>query len=146
MGSRIYFAPGQYSPDTARGQQLLGHELAHVLQQRSGRVRSPAGGGMVVVNDHALEAEADRMGVMAASFRPPIQTKMASPLQAKPASHKLVLGAYMHQGASAAGVSAAIYGLFAIGSVIFVAEPIYILFVVLGSWIGTYSVIKKMKK
>jgi len=109
MGSRIYFAPGQYSPDTARGQQLLGHELAHVLQQRAGRVRSPAGGGMVVVNDHALEAEADRMGVLAASFRPQIQTKMAAPVrpapvQAKPATHKLVLGAYMHQGASGAGV------------------------------------------
>ncbi|MES2317732.1 MAG: DUF4157 domain-containing protein [Pseudomonadota bacterium] len=109
MGSRIYFAPGQYAPDTARGQQLLGHELAHVLQQRSGRVRSPAGGGMVVVNDQALEAEADRMGVMAASFRAPVQAKMALParavpVQAKQASHKLVLGAYMHQGASAAGV------------------------------------------
>ena len=88
MGSRIYFAPGQYSPDTARGQQLLGHELAHVLQQRSGRVRSPAGGGMVVVNDHALEAEADRMGVMAASFRPQIQTKMAAPARAAPVQAK----------------------------------------------------------
>ncbi|SHH09959.1 DUF4157 domain-containing protein [Massilia sp. CF038] len=108
MGSRIYFAPGQYSPDTARGQQLLGHELAHVLQQRSGRVRTPAGGGMVVVNDHALEAEADRMGVIAASFRPPVQAKMAAPVrpsvQAKPASHKLVIGAYMHQGAAGGGV------------------------------------------
>jgi len=107
MGSSIYFAPGQYSPDTARGQQLLGHELAHVLQQRSGRVRTPQGGGMMVVNDHALEAEADRMGVIAASFRPPVQAKMATPVrpsvQAKPASHKLVIGAYMHQGASAAG-------------------------------------------
>ena len=108
MGSRIYFAPGQYSPDTARGQQLLGHELAHVLQQRSGRVRAPQGGGMVVVNDHALEAEADRMGVIAASFRPPVQAKMATParqpVQAMPASHRLVVGAYMHQGAAGAGV------------------------------------------
>lgn len=110
MGSRIYFAPGQYSPNTPRGQQLLGHELTHVLQQRSGRVRAPQGGGMVVVNDHALEAEADRMGVLAASFRPPVQAKMAAParpgaqLQAKQATHRLVVGAYMHQGASAAGV------------------------------------------
>lgn len=91
MGSSIYFAPGQYSPDTARGQQLLGHELAHVLQQRSGRVRAPQGGGMVVVNDHALEAEADRMGAIAASFRPPTQGRMAMPgrpsVQAKPAPH-----------------------------------------------------------
>lgn len=104
MGSRIYFAPGQYSPDTARGQQLLGHELTHVLQQRAGRVRAPQGGGMMVVNDHALEAEADRMGVMAASFRAPVQARMAAPVQAKPASHRLLVGAYMHQGASAAGL------------------------------------------
>ncbi|MFL6658722.1 MAG: DUF4157 domain-containing protein [Massilia sp.] len=108
MGSKIYFAPGQYAPDTARGQQLLGHELAHVLQQRSGRVRAPQGGGMMVVNDHALEAEADRMGVIAASFRPPVQAKMAAPhaapVQAKQGTHKLVVGGYMHQGAAGAGV------------------------------------------
>jgi hypothetical protein len=112
MGSAIYFAPGQYSPDTARGQQLLGHELAHVIQQRAGRVRAPAGGGTVVVNDHALEAEADRMGARAAAFRPPIQAKRAvgipsnapvaaAAVQAKASSHKLVVGGYLHRGAGA---------------------------------------------
>lgn len=89
MGSDIYFAPGQYSPDTPRGQQLLGHELAHVIQQRQGRVRAPQGKGTVVVNDHGLEAEADRLGARAAAFRMPIQ--------AKSATHKLVIGAYMHR-------------------------------------------------
>jgi hypothetical protein len=79
MGSDIYFAPGQYAPDSARGQQLLGHELAHVLQQRQGRVRAPQGQGTVVVNDQALEAEADRMGSRAAAFRMPLQAKMAQP-------------------------------------------------------------------
>jgi hypothetical protein len=115
MGSRIYFAPGQYAPDTARGQQLLGHELTHVLQQRAGRVRMPQGGGTVVVNDHALEAEADRMGARAAAFRmPPVQAKLARQsmpertqqavaLQARQAGHRLVIGAYMHQGAAAVG-------------------------------------------
>lgn len=92
MGSDIYFAPGQYSPDTPRGQQLLGHELAHVIQQRNGRVRAPQGKGTVVVNDHALEAEADRLGARAAAFRMPIQ--------AKSATHKLVIGAYMHRNAN----------------------------------------------
>jgi hypothetical protein len=92
MGADIYFAPGQYSPDTPRGQQLLGHELAHVIQQRQGRVRSPQGKGTVVVNDHGLEAEADRLGARAAAFRMPIQ--------AKSATHKLVIGAYMHRDAT----------------------------------------------
>lgn len=65
-GSNIHFAPGQYNPNTIQGQKLLGHELWHVVQQRSGRVSNPFGGGVAVVQDHALEAEADRMGVKAA--------------------------------------------------------------------------------
>ena len=65
-GTNIHFAPGQYSPHTIQGQKLLGHELWHVLQQKAGRVRNPFGGGVAVVQDHALEAEADRMGIKAA--------------------------------------------------------------------------------
>ncbi len=65
-GTNIHFAPGQYNPYTLQGQKLLGHELWHVLQQKSGRVKNPFGGGVAVVQDHALEAEADRMGVKAA--------------------------------------------------------------------------------
>lgn len=37
-GSDIHFAPGQYDPHSGAGQQLLGHELAHVVQQKQGRV------------------------------------------------------------------------------------------------------------
>ena len=66
-GSNLYFAPGQYNPNTAHGQQLLGHELTHVLQQRSGRVKNPFGSGVAVVQDRSLEAEADRMGQRAAA-------------------------------------------------------------------------------
>lgn len=65
-GTNIHFAPGQYNPHTIQGQKLLGHELWHVLQQKAGRVRNPFGGGVAVVQDHALEAEADRMGIKAA--------------------------------------------------------------------------------
>src|SRR5262249_4877019 len=68
-GSNLYFAPGCYDPHTPRGQQLLGHELAHVLQQRAGRVRNPFASGVVVVQDPVLEAEADRMGKRAAASR-----------------------------------------------------------------------------
>lgn len=65
-GTNIHFAPGQYNPHTIQGQKLLGHELWHVVQQKAGRVTNPFGGGVAVVQDHALEAEADRMGIKAA--------------------------------------------------------------------------------
>jgi len=68
-GSEIHFAPGQYSPHTPHGQFLLGHELQHVVQQRAGRVSNPFGTGVAVVQDQMLEAEADRMGHIAANSR-----------------------------------------------------------------------------
>lgn len=68
-GSDIHFAPGQYNPHTPHGQSLLGHELAHVVQQRAGRVANPFGTGVAVVQDQVLEAEADRLGRQAAMHR-----------------------------------------------------------------------------
>jgi hypothetical protein len=50
--------------DRSAGDDVLGHELAHVVQQASGRV--PAG-GFPVVNDPALEHEADVQGRTVAS-------------------------------------------------------------------------------
>jgi predicted SprT family Zn-dependent metalloprotease len=35
-GNDIHFAPGLYNPHSPQGQQLLGHELTHVVQQRQG--------------------------------------------------------------------------------------------------------------
>lgn len=63
LGSSIYFAPGQYEPHSPHGQRLLGHELTHVVQQRAGRVRNPFGGGVAVVQNPGLEAEAERMSL-----------------------------------------------------------------------------------
>ncbi len=77
-GHDIYFAPGRYQPETVQGQQLLGHELAHVVQQRAGRVRNPMGFGVAVVQDRALEAEADRLGMRAAMHRGAVQAKRGS--------------------------------------------------------------------
>ena len=65
-GTNIHFAPGHYNPWSQHGQEVLGHELWHVVQQKAGRVRNPYGSGVAVVQDHALEAEADRMGRQAA--------------------------------------------------------------------------------
>jgi len=85
VGSDIYFAPGRYQPDTVHGQQLLGHELTHVVQQRAGRVRNPLGSGLAVVQDRALEAEADRLGNRAASFLAQAQIKKPSQSMSMPA-------------------------------------------------------------
>jgi hypothetical protein len=68
LGSHIYFAPGQYDPQSARGRRLLGHELTHVVQQRTGRVPNPFGSGVAVVQDARLEAEAERMGLRVAAL------------------------------------------------------------------------------
>lgn len=61
-GSEIHIAPGVYRPGTEATRALLGHELAHVVQQRRGRATNPHGYGVAVVRDMGLEAEADRMG------------------------------------------------------------------------------------
>lgn len=62
MGNKIGFAPGQLDLASSGGQSLLGHELSHVVSQARGEV---AGNGFL--NDHALEARADREGAMAAA-------------------------------------------------------------------------------
>lgn len=68
-GRHIYFAPGRYRPWSRSGRRLLAHELTHVLQQRTGRVRLPSG-AFGVVEDATLEAEADQMGALAAEWHP----------------------------------------------------------------------------
>ncbi|MFH1084796.1 MAG: DUF4157 domain-containing protein [Chloroflexota bacterium] len=52
-GSDIYFAPGQYEPQTEDGQRVLGHELAHVLQGQ------PGAKAIVGAVDDPAEIEAD---------------------------------------------------------------------------------------
>ena len=43
QGTDIYFRPGAYDPRSTQGQQLLAHELTHVVQQgAAGRVEAPA--------------------------------------------------------------------------------------------------------
>lgn len=67
QGTDIHFAPGQFKPDTAAGQQLLGHELAHVVQQAEGRVQPTTEiAGMPVNDNESLEREADILGAKAA--------------------------------------------------------------------------------
>jgi hypothetical protein len=67
QGNDVHFAPGRYDPSSASGRDLIGHELAHVVQQRAGRVQATGDVGGVPLNDSAsLEAEADSAGRRAA--------------------------------------------------------------------------------
>jgi len=67
-GTDIYFAPGQYDPESRRGQELLGHELAHVVQQAQGRVKPTTQAQGVGINESSvLESEADELGAKAAA-------------------------------------------------------------------------------
>jgi hypothetical protein len=74
QGSDVHFAPGQYEPGSHKGQELLGHELTHVVQQREGRVKpdTEQQKGLNINSDNSLEKEADEMGARAA------QGKMAN--------------------------------------------------------------------
>ena len=64
-GEDIYFAAGEYAPDTAEGRALLAHELAHVVQQRPADRPATSGGSLEREAEHA-EASAghgDRVDV-----------------------------------------------------------------------------------
>ena len=62
QGSNIAFAPGMLDLSSFGGQALLGHEISHVVSQARGEVT-----GSGFLNDHSLEARADREGAMAAA-------------------------------------------------------------------------------
>lgn len=69
-GSHLHFAPGRYDPSSTSGQALLGHELAHVVQQRSGGVTAPQAKGAPINANASLESQADSAGARAAAGKP----------------------------------------------------------------------------
>ncbi|MCX2743012.1 DUF4157 domain-containing protein [Mangrovivirga sp. M17] len=96
QGDNIHFAPGQYDPASSKGQELLGHELTHVVQQRQGRVKPDAQqnkGGFNINADQALEKEADEMGKRVSQgekISPDLLTRAQSnSIQAKSPSDKV---------------------------------------------------------
>ena len=55
-GTDVYFAQNEYKPNTSAGDQLIAHELAHVVQQRG----APTSGPLTVSDPgDAMESEAD---------------------------------------------------------------------------------------
>ncbi|HET9621022.1 MAG TPA: DUF4157 domain-containing protein [Kofleriaceae bacterium] len=82
QGTDIHFAPGQYQPGSQSGQELIGHELAHVVQQSQGRVAATTQAKGVDVNDDSsLEREADEMGARAARGEPAGNSAGGAPIQ-----------------------------------------------------------------
>ncbi len=74
-GHDIFFREGAYQPGSGEGQELIAHELTHVVQQSSGAVGS--GGGRMTVNapGDAYEQEADSVAhtVMSGGATPAVQ-------------------------------------------------------------------------
>lgn len=63
---QIHFAPGEYDPGSSEGWRVIGHEIAHVVQQRCRRIPPQALPGPFLLNEPELEREADAAGEMAA--------------------------------------------------------------------------------
>jgi hypothetical protein len=77
-GSDIFFREGAYDPGSSGGQELLAHEMAHVVQQRAGAVGG--GGGKMTVNapGDAFEQQADSVAkaVTGPAAAPSVQRQM----------------------------------------------------------------------
>lgn len=83
-GTRIFFAPGQFDPASARGIRLLGHELGHVVQQRRRCQSSPSSGDFLWYEPQ-LEAEADRLSLRLGATWERSRRVSVAVAQAKPA-------------------------------------------------------------
>lgn len=59
-GSQMYFAPGQFQPQTPQGVLLLKRQLEYVIQQRTGQVRNPFGTGVAMIAGSAQTPIAER--------------------------------------------------------------------------------------
>ncbi len=98
QGNNVHFAPGKYNPETTKGQELLGHELTHVKQQRAGKVKPTKQTERFALNDdQGLENEAEKMGAQAAkgettqkkSSASKKQTITSAPVQQKQANKQV---------------------------------------------------------
>ncbi|MEC8192201.1 MAG: DUF4157 domain-containing protein [Myxococcota bacterium] len=62
-GKDVFFAAGQYRPGTRQGDELLAHELTHVIQDAEGRIPGASGPGLSVSTpNQSHEREAERAG------------------------------------------------------------------------------------
>jgi hypothetical protein len=80
-GQDIFFREGAYQPHSAGGQELLAHELTHVVQQGSGAVGGGSGRMQVNAPGDAFEQQAD---AVAHSFTGPAGAASGVQRQAAP--------------------------------------------------------------
>ncbi len=64
-GRDVFFKEGAYDPGSSGGQELIAHELTHVVQQSSGTVGSSGGGMTVNAAGDVYEQEADAVAKQA---------------------------------------------------------------------------------
>jgi hypothetical protein len=74
-GRDIFFREGAYQPGSGEGQELIAHELTHVVQQSSGAVGGGSGRMTVNAPGDAYEQEADSVAqtVMSGDATPAVQ-------------------------------------------------------------------------
>ena len=75
-GRDIYFDTDVFDLSTVGGRRMLAHELVHVLQQSGGRAHRAVGDEIAVLDDRALEVEADLLAEQAAVFEPQSRSRM----------------------------------------------------------------------
>lgn len=91
VGGHIAFGPNQYAPGTPRGDRLMAHELAHVVQQKNAPPKLQSFGIHTPDSALHLEREADRAAERTMSGRdvgPLSQVSTVSTLQRKEDSAK----------------------------------------------------------
>jgi hypothetical protein len=77
-GNDIFFREGAYDPNSGSGQELIAHELTHVVQQSSGSVGSGSGRMTVNAPGDAYEQEADSVAktLLSGSTIPEVQRQI----------------------------------------------------------------------
>jgi len=102
VGRDIYFRHGAFAPDTSRGKNVLGHELAHVVQQRGmapGVSWSPGYGLPLGERGTPHEKEARRAGeAVVAGWTPEVELRTSMPVAQRFESYEHVaLGDKTHK-------------------------------------------------
>ena len=70
-GTHIVFGAGRFAPQTPAGRRLLAHELAHVVQQRSGTALPGGIGPADDAHEQAADRAADAVVAQGPAFVPP---------------------------------------------------------------------------
>jgi hypothetical protein len=102
-GQDIFFKQGEYNPGSSGGQELLAHELTHVVQQSTGQVGGGGEGMTVRPAGDAFEQEADAMAKQTVNAGSQSDVQMASDgvqREAAPQEEEMVQGKFIQREAA----------------------------------------------